>query len=68
MDAGTAPSLQTASNSISFAFLINFDTTTGWSGLTSAASPRNAASSLSLVATFMAAPLSTNEGRTKTGY
>ena len=47
---------------------MNFDTTTGWSGDTSAASPRKAANSLSDVATFMAAPLSTNEGRTRTGY
>ena len=60
-DADTAPSLHTASNSISFAFLINLDTTTGWSGLTSAASPKKAASSESDVATFIAAPLNTRK-------
>ena len=68
MDADSIPSRQTASNSISFAFLINLETTTGWSGDTSAASPRKAASSESEVATFMAAPDSTNDGRTRTGY
>ena len=44
-----------APDEFSFAFRMNLDTTTGWSGDTSAASPRNAASSLNPeVATFMA--------------
>ena len=63
----TFPLLATPSNSISFALRMNLDTTTGWSGLTTAAPARHCLSCSSSEATFMAAPERTYEGRTSTG-
>ena len=62
-----SPFFATASISTSFACSINWLTTTGWSSLTLAAKRRNFSSSSWLEHTFMAAPESTYEGRTRTG-
>ncbi|RNA31293.1 hypothetical protein BpHYR1_033888 [Brachionus plicatilis] len=62
-----SPSLATASMSISLASRMNLDITTGYSLDTELATLRYVCSSWLLWATFMAAPDSTYEGRTRTG-
>ena len=66
--ATTTPPLATPSNSISSAPSINLVITTGCSGDTSTALARIISSAASTYATFMAAPDSTYDGRTSTGY
>ena len=52
---------------LALASSMNFEMTTGWSLFISVAMPRNSSKSAPLYATFMAAPLSTYDGRTRQG-
>ncbi len=63
----TVPFCATASNSISLALRMYLEITTGLSGLTSLAALRQLSSSCGVLATDMAAPDSTKEGRMSTG-
>ena len=53
---------------LTLASCMNLEITTGWSLLMAAADPRYDLKSLSQYATFIAAPLSTYDGRTRQGY
>mmetsp|Transcript_68195 Transcript_68195/g.162794 ORF Transcript_68195/g.162794 Transcript_68195/m.162794 type:complete len:236 (+) Transcript_68195:2966-3673(+) len=66
--ATTLPSFATASTSISLAFSMNLEMTTGCSLLMLTAGPRKFSRSSSLWHTFIAAPESTYEGRMRHGY
>ena len=62
-----SPSCATASTSISRPPSMNLETTTGWSPDTSPARVRKPVSSSGEYATFIAAPESTYDGRTRHG-
>ena len=67
-DTRISPRFATPSNSISFAFSTNLLMTTGYSREISSARSKNLHNSSSVEATAIAAPLSTYEGLTSTGY